>query len=134
MKTYRGETLQRGHGRFTRVPLYRVYHRQRGRGFGAFLGNAARWIAPIAKKGLLSLGKAALNAGARALEDINDNNTTVKDAFKKQAVETFHPVKAINRAMKRKNAITSPATSKIKVQRKKQGKTSRINDTPRGTL
>ena len=46
-----------------------------------------------------------LNAGARALEDVRDNDTSVKDALKKQAVNTFYPQNNIKRvANKRKSS------------------------------
>ena len=80
------------------------------------------------------MGKAALNAGARALEDVRDNNTSIKQALKKETINTFHPVNVINRAAKKRKASSQSTKSKGKVQRvvgvpKKKKKN--ISDAPR---
>ena len=124
MTRYRDVThFQNGRGN---IPVFRAQALQHGHGFGGFF----RAIAPMAKKGLLSVGKSLLNAGARALEDVRDNQTSVKEAIKKQAVQTFKPSKIINRAGKRRTLITKSKSSKKKVARgaKKQ---KRISDAPR---
>ena len=121
-------TIQSGYGG---MPIFRSQSYQRGYGFGGWGRALLKSIAPIAKRGLLSLGKATLSAGARSLEDIGDNNTTVKDAFKKRAIQTFHPSNVINRAMKKRKAANQLSQSKRKVARRKptpKGRT--ISDVP----
>ena len=62
------------------MPIFSTQPLQRGYGFGGLFRGFLKTIAPIAKRGLLSVGKAALNAGARALEDVRDNDSSVKEA------------------------------------------------------
>ena len=112
------------------MSVFRAQPLQHGHGFGGFF----RAIAPIAKKGLLSVGKSLFNAGARALEDVRDNQTSVKDALKKQALQTLslRPSNAINRGRKRKRPITNSKSLKRKVpppRRKK--KRNALSDAPR---
>ena len=45
------------------------------------------------------MGKKALNVGAKALDDIAENNTSVKDAFKNQLHQEYRTLtKGINRS------------------------------------
>jgi hypothetical protein len=119
------------------IPVFSGQLLQRGHGFGGLFRGLLKTIAPMAKRGLLSVGKAALNAGARALEDVRDNDTTVKEALKKQAVQTFHPRNVINRTLKKRKATSSPAPTQVKVaKRVKRGrggavKKKTIADAPR---
>ena len=106
--------VQKGYGT---MPIFRTQPLQRGYGFGGLFRGLLKSIAPMAKRGLLSVGKAALNAGARALEDVRDNNASVKDAFKRQAVDTFNPVNAINRVMRKRKATSRTKQTKGKVAR-----------------
>ena len=103
------------------LQLFKAQPLQRGYGFGGLFRGLLKSIAPMAKRGLLSAGKAALNAGARALEDIRDNNTSVKQALKRQAIETFKPTttttKPINRGVRKRKASTQPRQTKRKVPR-----------------
>ena len=116
LQVYRSRAaMQRGYGNY---PMFSGQGLQQGRGFGSLFRGLMKTIAPIAKRGLLSVGKAALNAGARAMEDVRDNNTSVKQALKKQAVTTFHPQNVINRALKKRKATSQPQKPKRKVQRK----------------
>ena len=101
----------------TRMALFKAQPLQRGYGFGGLFRGLLKSIAPMAKRGLLSVGKAALNAGARALEDVRDNKTSMKQALRKQAVETFNPLTAINRAVRKRKASTQPRQTKRKVPR-----------------
>ena len=107
-------TRQNGYGT---MPIFKTQPLQRGYGFGGLFRGLLKSIAPIAKRGLLSVGKAALNAGARALEDVRDNNTTVKQALRKQAVDTFHPVNVINRTVQKRKASSQVTSAKRKVPR-----------------
>ena len=130
-KSSKRTTTQSGFGH---MPIFHAHPLQRGYGFGGLFRGFLRSIAPIAKRGLLSVGKAALNAGARALEDVRDNNTSIKQALKKETINTFHPVNVINRAAKKRKASSQSTKSKGKVQRvvgvpKKKKKN--ISDAPR---
>ena len=107
--------MQRGYGN---MPIFSAQPLQRGYGFGGLFRGFLKTIAPMAKRGLLSVGKAALNAGARALEDVRDNDTSVKQALKKQAIQTFHPANVINRTANKRKASSQSTQSKRKVQRK----------------
>lgn len=105
---------QNGYGT---MPIFRTQPLQRGYGFGGLFRGLLKSIAPIAKRGLLSVGKAALNAGARALEDVRDNNTTVRQALRKQAIDTFHPANVINRTANKRKASSQVTRAKRKVPR-----------------
>ena len=126
-------TMQAGYGN---MPIFKAQPLQRGYGFGGLFRGLLKTIAPIAKRGLLSVGKAALNAGARALEDVRDNDASVKQAFRKQAIDTFHPVNVINRTVNKRKA-TSQAAQPVRKVRRTTTKTARvkkkkksISDTP----
>ena len=104
------------------MPIFSTQPLQRGYGFGGLFRGFLKTIAPIAKRGLLSVGKAALNAGARALEDVRDNDSSVKEALKKQAINTFHPANVINRAVKKRklSSRSTPSKGKGETKKKKQ--------------
>ena len=123
-----GNVMQSGYGH---MPVFRARALQRGYGFGGLFRGFLRSIAPIAKRGLLSVGKEALRAGARALEDVRDNDTSIKQALKKQAIETFHPVNVINRTVNKRKPSSQSTQSKEKGVPKKKKKT--ISDAPRLT-
>ena len=106
--------MQRGYGN---LPIFSTQPLQCGYGFGGLFRGFLKTIAPIAKRGLLSVGKAALNAGARALEDVRDNDTSVKQALKKQAIQTFHPANVINRTVNKRKASSQSVQPKRKVKR-----------------
>ena len=74
---------------------------------------------PFLKRGLASVGKKALNVGVNALNDIAENNTSVKDAFKNQLHQEYRSLtKSIKRPLKTK-AVSVPKT------RVKKGRTAR---------
>ena len=104
------------------IPVFRTQPLQRGYGLGGWGRAFLKTIAPVAKRGLLSLGKAALNAGARALEDVRDNDTSVKEALKKQAVNTFHPRNVINRSANKRKSSSQSTASKGKGASKRKKK------------
>ena len=117
--------IQSGYGH---MPVFRGRALQRGYGFGGLFRGFLRSIAPIAKRGLLSVGKEALRAGARALEDVRDNDTSMKQALKKQAIKTFHPVNVINRTVNKRKSSSQSTQSKGTGVPKKKKKT--ISDAP----
>ena len=112
------------------IPVFRTQPLQRGYGLGGWGRAFLKTIAPVAKRGLLSLGKAALNAGARALEDVRDNDTSVKEAVKKQAVNTFHPRNVINRSANKRKSSSQSTASKGKGASKRKKKKI-VTDAPR---
>jgi hypothetical protein len=80
----------------TQFPIYRGLRQQRGHGLGGLFRGLFRTVAPMLKTGLTHIGKRALTAGANALEDISTNNTSVKEAFKKQAKSEIRALNPIN--------------------------------------
>ena len=112
------------------IHVFRAQPLQRGYGLGGWGRAFLKTIAPVAKRGLLSLGKAALNAGARALEDVRDNDTSVKEALKKQAVNTFHPRNVINRSANKRKSSSQSTASKGKGASKRKKKKI-VTDAPR---
>ena len=112
------------------IPVFRTQPLQRGYGLGGWGRAFLKTIAPVAKRGLLSLGKAALNAGARALEDVRDNDTSVNKAVKKQAVNTFHPRNVINRSANKRKSSSQSTASKGKGASKRKKKKI-VTDAPR---
>ena len=112
------------------IPIFRTQPFQREYGLGGWGRAFLKTIAPVAKRGLLSLGKAALNAGARALEDVRDNDTSVKEALKKQAVNTFHPRNVINRSANKRKSSSQSTASKGKGASKRKKKKI-VTDAPR---
>ena len=119
--------MQRGYGH---IPVFHTRPLQRGYGFGGLFRGFLRSIAPIAKRGLLTVGREALKAGARALEDVRDNNTSIGKALKTQAIDTFHPVNVINRTANKRKPSSRSTQSREKVQSKSKKKKT-ISDVPR---
>ena len=127
----RVRVMQRGYGT---MPIFSTQPLQRGYGFGGLFRGFLKTIAPIAKRGLLSVGKAALNAGARALEDVRDNDSSVKDALKKQAIQTFHPVNVINRTVNKRQASSQLSPVKRKDKRKTKAVGAAVTKKKRKTI
>ena len=79
-------------------------------------------IAPQVKRGLVTLGKEALNAGVNTLQDVSQG-TSVKDALRKQrSVVTGNlKRKAMNKAKSLvSSSINSKSTSRISPSRKRK--------------
>ena len=112
MNMFHGTALQRGHGIF---PMQRL---QRGRGIGGLFRGIFRTVSPLLKKGLLYVGKHALEAGARALDDVRENDATIKEALKTQARAI--PQNIINRGNTKRKAASSKPKSKGKPPAKKK--------------
>ena len=116
----------------TQFPVYRGLRQQRGHGIGGLFRGLFRTIAPMLKtglkKGLTHVGRRALTAGANALADISENNTSIKDAFKKQAKSELAALNPINRIrdslisnspVKTRKRAASEKRSTTKTKRKK---------------
>ena len=78
----RRRKYQRGSGG---IPIFRAEPLQRGYGLGGLFRGLYRSVKPTLKKGLATIGKRALKAGADILEDVVVNKTPIKQAVKKRA-------------------------------------------------
>ncbi len=99
------------------VPVFRLQRMQRGSGFGGIFKSLLKVAMPMVKKGLLHVGKTALTAGAKALQDVSENKSTEKQAFKTHALEAFHPKNYINMSGTKRKSNTPIKPSKKKVKR-----------------
>lgn len=61
---------------------------QRGNGVGSWLGGLLRKILPYVASGAKAVGKEALRAGARVVDDVTNNGVNLKEAFKTRARES----------------------------------------------
>lgn len=61
---------------------------QRGRGVGAWLGGLFRKILPYIASGAKAVGKEAVRAGINVLDDVANNGSSFKEAFKYRAKES----------------------------------------------
>ena len=100
-----------------RIYIPRGY--QRGGGLGGLFRGFLRTVTPHLKKGLMNIGKRALKASANALEDMSTNNTSFKDAVKKQAKRE---VQALNPINMMKSMVGSSSTLKRTKSRRKKTK------------
>ena len=98
MRVFRGQALQRGHG------------------IGGLFKGLMRVAMPLMKKGLLHVGKRALNAGAKVLEDVSQNKS-LKESVKNRAGEAFNPLNIIKGATGKRKSNTSVNSQKKKVKR-----------------
>ena len=93
---------------------------QRGYGIGGLFRGLLRSATPLLKKGLLKAGKKALEIGANTLNDVQENDTSFKNAFSKQARTALGTSKPINRPGSKRKASSSKKRSKKKVARIEQ--------------
>lgn len=61
---------------------------QRGHGIGSFLGGLFRRVFPYLASGARAIGKEALRAGVKILDDVSDNKIPLKEAVKNRVVES----------------------------------------------
>ena len=99
------------------VPVFRLQRMQRGSGFGGIFKSLLKVAMPMVKKGLLHVGKTALTAGAKALQDVSENKATPTQALKTRALEAVHPRNLINMGGTKRKSNTSAKPSKRKRQR-----------------
>ena len=64
-----------------------------GYGVGSFLGGLFRHIVPLLKRGSIALGKEVLRSSADVVDDITENNLSLKDAVKKRGNEAVKNLK-----------------------------------------
>ena len=104
------------------IPVFRGSYHQKGYGLGSTIFKN---VMPFLKRGLASVGKKALNVGVNALNDIAENNTSVKDAFKNQLHQEYRTLtKRINRPLKTKavSVRKTPAKKGRSVRKRVKGK------------
>ena len=87
---------------------------QRGYGLGGFFKGLARSFAPVLKKGLVNVGKKALETGARVIKDASEGKSIknslksrLKQGAKEVSMETFDDIKRhiTNKPISRKRAL-----------------------------
>lgn len=61
---------------------------QRGSGVGSWLGGLFRRILPYVASGARAVGKEALRAGVRVVDDVANNGANLKEAFRTRARES----------------------------------------------
>ena len=115
VKRRRRQYVQHG-GNF---PVFRAMQsQQRGYGLGGMFRSLFRTVTPHLKKGLAHVGRRALTAGANALADMSANNTSLKDALKKQVKNEITALNPINRLQ---DLMSAP----------RKGKATTLNRTPK---
>jgi hypothetical protein len=93
-----------------RVPIMQM---QRGRGLGGMFRGLLRTVAPHLKRGLAHVGKRAVMAGVNAMNDMSENNTSLKDALKKQVRNEVKALNPINMMRAKKRAPSSRRKRKL---------------------
>ena len=88
-----------------RLPAFKGAARQRGYDIGSIFKWLTRTFAPVVKKGLLNLGKQALQSGVQVLDNVS-RGENLKVVIKRRAVEGAKKMskKSISRAPARKTA------------------------------
>ena len=114
---------QYGRGSF---PVFVGEPLQHGYGLGGVFRGLMRRALPILKRGLTRVGARALNVGARALTDVGDNNTSLKNAMKQQIKNELNALKGINRVTASRKPISPPRARKRATSKRKR-ETSRQN-------
>lgn len=64
-----------------------------GYGIGSFLGGLFRHVVPLLKRGSIALGKEMLRSSADVVNDITENDVSLKDAVKKRGSEAVKNLK-----------------------------------------
>ena len=88
-----------------RLPAFKGAACQRGYGIGGIFKGLTRTFVPVVKKGLLNLGKQALQGGVQVLDNVS-RGENLKVAIKRLAVEGVKKMSknSISRAPSRKTA------------------------------
>ena len=105
---------------YVNIPVFRGSYHQKGYGLGSTIFKN---VLPFLKRGLATVGKKALNVGVNALNDIAENNTSVKDAFKNQLHQEYHTLKKrINRPKLSESVSLSKTRAKKRRAKRVKGK------------
>ena len=107
---------QYGTGSF---PVFIGQPLQHGYGIEGILRGLFSKAVPVLKKSLTYAGKRALNAGARALAYVGENDTSLKTAVKRQIKNEIIALKGINRTTQRKP--TTPRRIRKRARRQQRG-------------
>ena len=107
---------QYGTGSF---PVFIGQPLQHGYGLGGIFRGLFSKAVPILKKGLSRVGERALNAGARALADVGENDTSLKTAVKRQIKNEFNTLNGINITSRRKPIIPRRIRKRARPQQKR---------------
>ena len=107
---------QYGKGSF---PVFIGQPLQHGYGLGGVFHSLFSKAVPILKRGLTRVGERALSAGARALADIGENDTSLKTAVKRQLKNEINSLKGINRTSRGKAVI--PRRTRKRTRAKQKG-------------
>ena len=107
------------YGRGYNIPVFVGQPLQHGYGLGGIFRGLFRKAVPLLKRGLTRVGERALTAGARALADVGENDTSLKTAMKQQLNNELNALKGINKAtVSRKPTIQRRARKRATSQRK----------------
>jgi hypothetical protein len=87
---------------------------QRGRGLGGMFRGLLRTVAPHLKRGLAHVGKRAVAAGLNAVNDMVENKTSMREAFKKQAKNELLALNPINMLKARNKGVSSRRKRRVK--------------------
>ena len=71
---------------YVNIPIFTGFYYQKGY---RLISTIFKNVLPCLKQRLAAVGKWASNVGANALNDIAENNTPVKDAFKNQLHQEY---------------------------------------------
>ena len=106
---------QYGRGTF---PVFVGRPLQHGYGLGGVFRGLFSKAVPFLKRGLTKVGARALKAGARALADVGENDTSLKTAMKRQIKNEIGALKGINRKSRTKAAIPHRARKPTRAKQK----------------
>ena len=107
---------QYGRGSF---PVFVGQPLQHGYGLGGVFRGLLSKAVPFLKRGLTRVGERALTAGARALADVGENDTSLKTAMKRQIKNEISALKGINRTSRGKAVI--PRRTRKRTRAKQKG-------------
>ena len=110
----KSRSLPRHYSHPINIPVFRGSFHQKGYGLGSTIFKN---VLPFLKKGLATVGKKALNVGAKALDDIAENNTSVKDAFKNQLHQEY---RTLTKGIKRSRSSNSVSARKPSAKKRRR--------------
>lgn len=99
---------------------------QRGNGVGAWLGGLLRRVLPFVASGVKAVGKEALRAGVRVVDDVANNGVHFQEAFHTRARESRKNLKrkAVDKLseMMKGEGYKSRGRKRARQSRKKRGR------------
>lgn len=91
---------------------------QHGYGLGGVFRGLLSKAVPFLKKSLTQVGKRALTAGARALDDVGKNDTHMKTAIKRQIKKEISTLKGIDSTSQGKAIIPHRTRKRVRANKK----------------